>query len=69
MFTPAQLLRNWGEELPRSQGDPCWIFTGRLRESVHGDGLASDVIFVLKNMVVGWRLKWYAISNFDGCRE
>jgi hypothetical protein len=46
MFAPAQLLRNWGEQLPSNQGDLDSSVMGRLGESITWGGPASDFIFV-----------------------
>jgi hypothetical protein len=48
MFAPAQLLRNWREQRPSSQGDLISNVTGEVGKVylLHGGRPASDFIFV-----------------------
>jgi hypothetical protein len=45
MFVPAQLLRIWREQRPSNQGELEYHGVG-WESLLHGDGLASGLIFV-----------------------
>jgi hypothetical protein len=64
VFASAQLLRNWREQRPSSQGDVNSSVTGEAGRAylLHRGGPSSDIIFVPENVIVVWlRFQWYTL--------
>jgi hypothetical protein len=52
VFAFPQLLRNWGEQRPRTEGSLDSGDTGELGRVSYGSGLASDFIFIPSYLIV-----------------